>query len=155
VSAVIPPMIRRGNGHFIGVSSLGDELVSPQAPSYFASKAGFSNYLGGLRLALKSKGINVTNIRFGFVDTKMAKGEFRPFMMSVERAVDHVEYCIRKRARALFRASNRSQVGDEAERIKTHASGREDLCRQRPSSALNAVERMPTAFTRDCRRKIP
>jgi short-subunit dehydrogenase len=97
VAAVLPPMVRRGDGHFIGVSSFADELVSPEAPSYFASKAGFSNYLAGLRLALKSKGVNVTNIRFGFVDTKMAKGALRPFMMSVERAADHVEYCIRKR----------------------------------------------------------
>lgn len=91
---VIPRMVQRGQGHFIGLSSLADELLSAEAPSYYASKAGFSNYLGGLALALKSRGVYVTNIRFGFVDTKMAKSSFRPFMMSIEKAVDHVEYCI-------------------------------------------------------------
>jgi short-subunit dehydrogenase len=96
-AAVIPRMVKRGQGHFIGISSLADELLSAGAPSYHASKAGFSNYLGGLALALKPKGVAVTNVRFGFVDTKMAKGDVKPFMMSVEKAVDHLEFCIRKK----------------------------------------------------------
>jgi NAD(P)-dependent dehydrogenase (short-subunit alcohol dehydrogenase family) len=96
-AAVIPPMVRRGQGHFIGVSSLADELLSAEAPSYHASKAGVSNYLGGLALALKPRGVSVTNVRFGFVDTKMARGATKPFMMSVERAVDHIESCIKKK----------------------------------------------------------
>jgi short-subunit dehydrogenase len=96
-AAVIPRMVKRGQGHFIGVSSLADELLSAQAPSYHASKAGFSNYLEGLALALQPKGVYVTNVRFGFVDTKMAKGDIKPFMMSVEKTVDHLECCIRKR----------------------------------------------------------
>ena len=90
-------MVKRGQGHFIGLSSLADELVSAEAPSYNASKAGFSNYLEGLALALKPKGVHVTNIRFGFVDTKMAKSDVRPFMMNVDKAVDHLEYCIGKK----------------------------------------------------------
>ena len=94
---VIPQMVKRGKGHFIGVSSLADELLSAEAPSYHASKAGFSNYLGGLTLALRPKGVHVTNVRFGFVDTKMAKGEVKPFMISVERAVDHLKACIKKK----------------------------------------------------------
>jgi short-subunit dehydrogenase len=96
-AAVIPKMINRAQGHFIGISSLADELLSSEAPSYHASKAGFSNYLGGLSLALKPKRVHVTNVRFGFVDTKMAKGDVKPFMMNVEKAVDHLETCIRKK----------------------------------------------------------
>jgi short-subunit dehydrogenase len=74
-----------------------DAMISGEAPSYHASKAGFSNYLEGMALALKSEGIHVTNIRFGFVDTKMAKGEVRPFMMSVEKATDHILKCMDKK----------------------------------------------------------
>jgi len=96
-SVVVPLMVKRGRGHFIGISSFADELTSAEAPSYFASKAGFSSYLRGLGLAVRSKGIHVTNIRFGFVDTKMAKGDFRPLMMTVEKAVDHVQHCIDKK----------------------------------------------------------
>lgn len=96
-AAVIPRMVERRQGHFIGISSMADELLSTVAPSYHASKAGFSNYLGGLALALKPKGVHVTNVRFGFVDTKMAKGDRKPFMMTVESAVDHLEKCIKKK----------------------------------------------------------
>jgi len=94
---VVPAMVKRGKGHFIGISSIADELISAEAPSYHASKAGFSNYLGGLALALRPHGVYVTNVRFGFVDTKMAKGKVRPFMMSVEKAVLHIERCIEKK----------------------------------------------------------
>jgi short-subunit dehydrogenase len=94
---VVPVMVKREKGHFIGISSLADDLISAEAPSYHASKAGFSNYLGGLALALRPHGVYVTNIRFGFVDTKMAKGNVKPFMMSVEKAADHIERCIEKK----------------------------------------------------------
>jgi short-subunit dehydrogenase len=97
VACVIPHMVKKGQGHFIGISSLADELISGEAPSYHASKAGFTIYLRSLALALKPKGIHITNLRFGFVDTKMAKGDNKPLMMTVERAVDHLERCIRKK----------------------------------------------------------
>jgi len=96
VAAVIPSMVKRKKGHFIGISSMADELLSAEAPSYHASKAGISYYLGSLALALKTKGIKITNVRFGFVDTKMAKGEVKPFMISTDKAVDHLKICISK-----------------------------------------------------------
>jgi len=96
-SCVIPMMVERGRGHFIGISSLADEMLSPEAPSYNASKAGFSNYLEGLALALQPRGVHVTNVRFGFVDTKMAKGDKKPFMMTVNRAVQHLLACMEKK----------------------------------------------------------
>jgi short-subunit dehydrogenase len=76
VSGVIPQMVSRGQGYFINVSSKADELILAEVLSYLASKAGLSNYLRGRCLALKPKGINVTKVRFGFVDTKIAKGDF-------------------------------------------------------------------------------
>ena len=96
-SCVIPLMVKRGNGHFIGLSSLADEMLSPEAPSYHASKAGFSNYLEGLALALRPMGVDISNVRFGFVDTKRAKGEVKPLMMGVERAAAHLLTCIEKK----------------------------------------------------------
>lgn len=98
-AGVVPGMVRRGGGQFIGVSSLADELLSGEAPSYHASKAGFSSYLGSLALTLKPTGVAVTNVRFGFVDTKMAKGDRKPLMMSVDQAADHIEQCLETRPR--------------------------------------------------------
>lgn len=97
-ACVIPLMIKQGKGHFIGISSVADELISPEAPSYHASKAAFSNYLYGLALALKSAGIYISNIRFGFVNTKMAKGDVKPFMIEVEKAVHHVLTCLERKS---------------------------------------------------------
>jgi len=97
VTQVIPSMLQQKKGHFIGLSSVADILLSEEAPSYHASKAGFSNYLEGLGLALKETGVAVSNIRFGFVDTKMAKGDKKPFMISVDEAVRHVFACMSKK----------------------------------------------------------
>ena len=54
-AVIIPSMVKLGRGHFIGLSSVADELISAQAPSYHASKAGYTNYLRGLALALEPK----------------------------------------------------------------------------------------------------
>lgn len=96
-SCVIPAMARAGKGHFIGISSLADRMLSPDSPSYSASKAGFSNYLESLALAVRPAGVYVTNICFGFVDTKMAKSDVKPFMMSTDKAVRHLLRCMEKR----------------------------------------------------------
>lgn len=53
-----------------------------------------SSYLGGLALALRPRGIAVSNVRLGFVDTKMAKSPVRPLMIGVEDAVDVVMRCL-------------------------------------------------------------
>lgn len=84
-SVVVRAMIERGEGHFIGLSSIGDG-VSPEAPAYSASKAGVSAYLEGLALALRKHNVNVTNVRFGFVDTKMAKSPVKPWMIDADQA---------------------------------------------------------------------
>lgn len=96
-AGVVPHMAQRGLGHFMGISSFADELTSDGVASYYASKAGFSRYLQCLAPALRRHGVYVTNIRFGFVDTKMAKSDSKPFMMTVEKAVDHVVHCIKKK----------------------------------------------------------
>jgi NAD(P)-dependent dehydrogenase (short-subunit alcohol dehydrogenase family) len=95
-AAVLPPMIVAGRGHFVGLSSIGDG-VSSDAPSYAASKAGLSSYLEGLALGLQSREVRVTNLRLGFVDTKMAKSKTRPFMITTERAVEVILDCLRRR----------------------------------------------------------
>lgn len=91
---VIPGMVRAGNGHFIGLSSQADAMIDPQAPSYSASKAGLTSYLEGLAPACRARGVHVTNIRFGFVDTKMAKARVRPFMVTASHAAAHIRGCI-------------------------------------------------------------
>src|SRR5579884_4268933 len=87
---VLDHMIGRGSGHFIGLSSIADRLTSATVPSYTASKAGISRYWEGLGLALSSEKVNVTNVRFGFVDTKMANAKRRPFLLTADRAAQFI-----------------------------------------------------------------
>ncbi len=97
IETILPEMKKSKNGHMIVLSSIGDVAISPEAPSYFASKAGLSSYVESLALAMKPYNVAITNIRFGFVDTKMAKGDHFPFMMSVDKSVDYILECIKKR----------------------------------------------------------
>jgi len=85
VRAVLPAMRARGEGRIVGVSSIGDR-ATPSAPAYGASKAGMTAYLLGLRRPLGAWGIRVSAVRFGFVDTKMAKAKVRPMVITPDRA---------------------------------------------------------------------
>lgn len=98
IEVVLPRMIAARAGHFIGLSSQADRLTDDGAPSYAASKAGLSSYLEGLAFACRPHGVAITNVRFGFVDTAMSAGQgARPFLMTAERAAEHVERCLKTR----------------------------------------------------------
>ncbi len=94
VEVVFPTFLAAGRGHLIGLSSIADDLLMADSPSYGASKSGYSSYLKALGLAYRARGIAVTNVRFGFVDTKMAKGKIRPLMISTAKAVLVLKRCI-------------------------------------------------------------
>jgi NAD(P)-dependent dehydrogenase (short-subunit alcohol dehydrogenase family) len=95
-AVVLASMLEAGGGHFVALSSIGD-TANASAPTYSASKAGLSAWMGGLALALRPRGVHLTNVRLGFVDTKMAKAKLRPMMISVERAVDLICDCLDKK----------------------------------------------------------
>jgi NAD(P)-dependent dehydrogenase (short-subunit alcohol dehydrogenase family) len=97
LEVVVPAMVAAGAGHIVGLSSIADGMASAEAPGYHASKAGLSAYLLGMRAALRPHGVHVSAVRFGFVDTKMAKSPYRPMMVPAERAVDVVLDCMRTR----------------------------------------------------------
>ncbi|MBP2644412.1 MAG: fabG 2 [Firmicutes bacterium] len=69
--------LKQGQGQLVGFSSIAAIRGSGGAPAYAASKAFVSNYLEGLRLWTYKKGIpvTVTEIKPGFIDTAMAKGD--------------------------------------------------------------------------------
>ena len=94
LAALAPGWIDRQQGHFIGLSSLADDFYNPDAPSYTASKAGFSNYLISMGLKLRSHGVHVTNIRFGFVDTKLPKASWKPLIITADQAAHQVIRCL-------------------------------------------------------------
>lgn len=69
---------KQGKGHLVNVSSVASLIGNAANPSYNASKAFQANFIEGLwSKAQKSRRakITVTDIRPGFVDTKLAQGE--------------------------------------------------------------------------------
>lgn len=118
VEAVVPGMLARGSGHLIGLSSLSDILIAPDAPGYAASKAGFSTYLLSLTQPLRKRGVAVSTVRFGFVDTKMAKAPSKPLMIPVAEAVEVLMRCVRDRP-AVVSYPRRASVGARALRAVT------------------------------------
>lgn len=87
---LVPAMLRSGGGRFIVLSSQADGIVSHEATSYCASKAAMSSYFEGLALKLNKTSLCVTNVRFGFVDTKMARAGIQPFKITSQQAAQQL-----------------------------------------------------------------
>jgi short-subunit dehydrogenase len=64
----------RGEGFIAAISSVAGDRGRQSNYIYGASKAGLSAYLEGLRNRLYHRGVHVTTIKPGFVDTKMTFG---------------------------------------------------------------------------------
>ncbi len=95
---------KQKNGHLVAISSVGGLRGSRIAPAYNATKAFQINYLEGLRqkaTKLKTR-IFVTDIRPGFVDTAMAKGEGQFWVATVEKAVNQIFDKIRKKNKIAY-----------------------------------------------------
>ncbi len=83
---------KQEKGHLVAISSIGGIRGSGIAPAYNASKAYQINYLEGLRQkATKTKNpIYITDIRPGFVNTDMAKGEGQFWVTTKEKAAKQI-----------------------------------------------------------------
>src|ERR1019366_1501155 len=88
IEAVFPEMLTRGKGHLAAISSLASYLGMPGESGYCASKAAVNVYMEGLRVQLRHRGIAVTLVCPGFIETPMtAVNTFKmPFLMKADRA---------------------------------------------------------------------
>lgn len=95
---------RQQTGHLVGISSIGGLRGSGAAPAYNATKAFQINYLEGLRQrAYKNgSGITITDVRPGFVDTAMAKGEGQFWVASVEKASRQIQRAIQQKRPVVY-----------------------------------------------------
>ena len=86
------------------ITSLGALMGEGSAPAYGASKAYQVIYLEALRSrAKKSKtAITVTDIRPGFVDTNMAKGDGLFWVAPVEKAARQIATAIQRRRKVAY-----------------------------------------------------
>ena len=91
-------------GHLVAISSVGGLRGSRIAPAYNATKAYQINYLEGLRqkaTKLKSQ-IFVTDVRPGFVDTDMAKGEGQFWVATVDKATQQIFDALKEKKKIAY-----------------------------------------------------
>jgi short-subunit dehydrogenase len=91
-------------GHLVAITSIAGIRGYRDAPAYNASKSYQINYLEGLRLkAYKQKlPLTITDIRPGFVDTPMAKGDYKFWVASVDDAVSGIYRAIANKSRVAY-----------------------------------------------------
>lgn len=96
--------LKQDNGHIVGISSIAALRGGAEAPAYNASKAFVSNYLGGLRQKAAKAGaaITVTDIKPGFVNTAMAKGEGLFWVSPPEKAAYQIYKVIKSRRKHAY-----------------------------------------------------
>jgi len=98
--------VLKGSGHIVGISSIGALMANPAAPAYNASKTFVSNYLMSIRQKLKKQKLDilVTDVKCGFVDTKMAKGDRNKmfWLASPEKAAMQIFNSINKKRKTVY-----------------------------------------------------
>lgn len=97
----IEPMMARGNGQFVIVSSVSSLRSTPNSGLYSASKAAASKWVEGIHFRLKPFGIHTTTICPGFVDTSMTEANrfVMPGIISADEAARLIiNAIVRKRA---------------------------------------------------------
>lgn len=99
VDEVFNRFLAQGRGHLAVISSVGGQRGEPSAPAYTATKAFQINYAEALRKKARKSGlpVYVTDIRPGFVDTKMAQGEGLFWVMPAEKVALQIARAIRRR----------------------------------------------------------
>jgi len=95
---------KQRHGHLVNISSIAGLMGNGEAPSYNATKAFQINYLEGLRLNADKSGtkINVTDVRPGYVDTDMAKGDGLFWVAPVEKAAQQIFNAIKRKRTVIY-----------------------------------------------------
>jgi len=84
VAAVLPGMLERGHGHLAATSSFAGYRGIPTMAAYSPTKAAVTTFMESLRVDLGNRGIAVTTIHPGYVETAITKGNRfpMPFLLS-------------------------------------------------------------------------
>jgi short-subunit dehydrogenase len=99
--ATVPAMLARGSGRFAGIASIAGLRGLPSASVYSASKAAMQAFLEASRVELAQRGVGVTIVNPGWVETPIIdkyKGPV-PFLMKADKAARLIADGIERGAR--------------------------------------------------------
>jgi len=98
VLAHLAPLLEaRGRGSVVALSSVAGDRGRLKNYVYGSAKAGLNAYLQGLRARLYRRGVTVTTVKPGFLDTAMSFGH--PGMFLVASPEECAKSCLRHAAR--------------------------------------------------------
>ena len=99
VNVAMHHFTEKGSGHLVGISSIAALRGGRESPAYNASKAFESNYMEGLRQKVRKSGlpITITDIKPGFVNTAMAKGDGIFWAAEPEKAAEQIYHVIKQK----------------------------------------------------------
>lgn len=100
VAAVVPHMLERKRGRIVGLASLAGFRGLPGNAAYCAGKSAVIAFLEGIRIDLAPKGIGVTTICPGWVNTPMSDPNPapKPLMLEVGEVADSIVRTIERGA---------------------------------------------------------
>lgn len=96
--------VQHGRGQIALTSSIAALRGNSWTPAYGASKSFMSNYAEGLNMkaARLRKDIRITDIKAGFIKTKMAKGHGQFWVASLQKAAKQIMTAIEKKRRIAY-----------------------------------------------------
>lgn len=103
IAPVAELMAKRGRGHLAGIGSLAALTPLPYSPAYSAAKAGLETYLFALGRLLADRGVGVSVIRLGYVETGMSRrlSGYKPFLTTPEKAALRIKKALARRSRSM------------------------------------------------------
>ncbi len=103
---------RTGSGHIVGISSIAGDRGRVGSPVYNTSKAALNTYLEALRNRLSRRGVTVTTIKPGFVDTPNLANAAKTFwVISPEDAAAQIYLAIRRKRGTVYIPARWGLVG--------------------------------------------
>ncbi len=94
---------RAQRGHIVGISSIAGDRGRAAFPGYHTSKAALSTFLESLRNRLAKRGVTVTTIKPGFVDTVLLENAPKTFwVVSPDDAAQRIVAAIEKREQTVY-----------------------------------------------------
>jgi len=103
---------RARRGQIVAISSIAGERGRVAGPVYNSSKAGLNTYLEALRNRLSKRGVTVTTIKPGFVETRLLENAAKTFwVISPEEAAAQIQAAIRDRKQTVYVPGRWAAVG--------------------------------------------
>ena len=94
---------RQGRGHIVGISSVAGDRGRAAFPGYHTSKGALSIYLESLRNRIAKKGVTVTTIKPGFVQTRLLENAEKTFwVLSPDQAAAQILAAVKQKKQVAY-----------------------------------------------------